>query len=144
MLNPWYVVGFTDGEGCFSITINKKYKEIPEVRLIYEIELREDDLIILQKIKEVLQCGSIYHLKYKRYSKWKPHVKFKVSNFENIYEKIIPFFKKYALQAKKKNSFNLFCKVAELIKMKEHLTISGIEKIKLLKEKFKHETRLVR
>ena len=41
MLNPHYIVGFVDGEGCFSISINKNNNRLPEVRLIFEIELRE-------------------------------------------------------------------------------------------------------
>jgi hypothetical protein len=137
MLNPWYVVGFIDGEGCFSVTVNKKDWIIPEVRLIFEVELREDDKQILYCIQEALQCGKIYHLNYERYNKWKPHVKLKVSNFKDIFEKIIPFFKKYPLQAKKKISFGIFCEVAEMIKSKKHLTAEGIEEIKFLKESLK-------
>jgi LAGLIDADG endonuclease len=137
MLNPWYVVGFTDGEGCFSVTVNKRNQIIPEIRLIFEIELREDDRQILHYIQEILQCGKIYHLDYERYNKWKPHVKLKVSNFRDIFEKIIPFFKKYPLQAKKKISFGVFCEVAKMIKSKKHLTTEGIEEIKFLKESLK-------
>ena len=55
MLNPFYVVGFVDGEGCFSITINKKGDQKPEVRLIFEIELREDDENILKEIQKVFE-----------------------------------------------------------------------------------------
>ena len=133
MLNPHYVVGFVDGEGCFSITLNKNGSRLPEARLIFEIELREDDLPILERIKEVLDCGNIYHLKYSRYEKWRPHYKYKVSNFRDISEKVIPFFKKYPLQAKKSESFDRFCQVAEIIKAKRHLTAEGIEQIRSLK-----------
>ena len=133
MLNPHYVVGFVDGEGCFSITLNKNGSRLPEVRLIFEIELREDDLPILEKIKEILGCGNIYRLEYSRYAKWRPHYKLKISNFRDISEKVIPFFKKYPLQAKKSESFDKFCQAAEIIKRKDHLTIEGIERIQDLK-----------
>ncbi len=136
-LNPHYIVGLVDGEGCFSVTFNKhKNNRLLEVRLIFEIELREDDLEILERIKETFSCGNIYYLNYERYKKWRPHYKYKVSNLTDISQKIIPFFKKYQLQAKKKHSFTLFCKVAELLLQKRHLTIDGIEEIKLLKEDF--------
>lgn len=134
MLNPNYVVGFVDGEGCFSVTINKKYKDIPEVRLIFEIELREDDEPILMKIKELLKCGNIYRLEYERYEKWRPHVKYEVSNFNDISGIIIPFFQRYPLQAKKRKQFEYFCQVAEIIKSKEHLKPEGILKIQALKQ----------
>jgi hypothetical protein len=133
MLNPHYVVGFVDGEGCFSITFNKNGDRLPEVRLIFEIELREDDREILEKIQELLDCGRLYHLDYARYANWHPHVKLKVSNFKDISEKIIPFFRKYPLQAKKSLQFEKFCQVAEIIKRKEHLTTEGIERIRNIK-----------
>jgi hypothetical protein len=133
MLNPNYIVGFVDGEGCFCISINRNGQRLPEVRLIFEIELRDDGESILQEIKEVLDCGNIYRLTYDRYQKWRPHVKYKVSNFTDISEKIIPFFKKYPLQAKKQFSFLKFCQVAEMMKNKEHLTLEGVEKIRALR-----------
>lgn len=136
-LNPYYLVGLVDGEGCFCVTFNKhKNNRLLEVRLLFEIELREDDREILERVKETLNCGSIYYLNYERYKKWKPHYKYKVSNFKDIKEKVIPFFKRYPLQAKKKNSFTLFCKSAELIAKKRHLTNEGIEEIKLLTGRF--------
>ena len=134
-LNPYYVVGFVDGEGCFSVTFNKhKNNRLLEVRLNFEIELREDDKEILERIKETLGCGNIYRLDYERYSKWRSHYKYKVSNFKDISEKIIPFFRQYPLQAKKKLSFDLFQKVAELMLKKQHLTIEGIGQIQYLKK----------
>ncbi len=130
-LNPNYISGFVDGEGCFCVSFNnKKDMNRPEVRLLFEIELREDDIEILNRIKDTLGCGNIYYLSYSRYLKWKPHYKYKVSNIKDISKKIIPFFKKYPLQAKKKESFERFCKVALLIKKKSHLTNSGITEIK--------------
>jgi hypothetical protein len=134
MLNPNYIVGFVDGEGCFSISLNKNDDRLPEVRLLFEIELREDDEPILQEIKRSLNCGNIYRLEYERYEKWRPHVKLKVSNFSDISNKIILFFHRYPLQAKKKLQFEKFCQVAELIKTKQHLTLEGIEKIRALKQ----------
>jgi len=135
MLNPNYIVGFVDGEGCFSITINKNDDRLPEVRLIFEIELREDDEPILHEIQKSLDCGRIYRLEYERYQKWRPHVKLKVSNFSDISTKVIPFFKRYPPQAKKRLQFDKFCQVAELIKSKKHLTPEGIVRIQALKHK---------
>ncbi len=135
ILNPHYIVGFVDGEGCFSITFNKNGTNLPEVRLIFEIELREDDRPILERIQETLGCGRIYRLEYARYKKWRPHVKYKVSNFKDISEKVIPFFKRYPLQAKKLESFNKFCRVAEVIKAKEHLTETGIVRIREIRSR---------
>ena len=135
MLNPHYISGFVDGEGCFSISFNKNGERLPEVRLIFEIEVREDDEPILREIQEVLGCGNIYRLDYERYAKWRPHVKLKVSNFGDISQKIIPFFQKYPLKAKKRYDFEKFCEAAEIIKTKQHLLAEGIEQIRSIKRR---------
>ncbi len=130
-LNPYYLVGLVDGEGCFCVSFNNhKSHRLIEVRLLFEIELREDDKEILERVKETLGCGNIYYLNYKRYQKWRPHYKYKVSNLKDITEKIIPFFTTYPLQAKKKESFNKFSEVAKLMLRKSHLSEEGIQHIK--------------
>lgn len=132
-LNPYYLVGLVDGEGCFCVSFNKhKNNRLLEVRLLFEIELGEDDREILERVKKTLNCGNIYYLNYERYKKWRPHYKYKVSNLKDISEKVIPFFKKYPLQARKKQSFAIFCKTAELMFSKKHLTKEGIDEIKNL------------
>lgn len=133
MLDPNYVVGLVDGEGCFSITINRNDDRLPEVRLLFEIEMREDDEPILRKVQETLGCGNIYRLQYERYEKWRPHVKYKVSNFSDMTEKIIPFFTKHPLQAKKRFDFQKFVLVAELMKTKQHLRLEGLQTIQAIK-----------
>ncbi len=135
MLNPNYIVGFVDGEGCFSITANRHKQNRLEIRLIFEIEVREDDEDILRQIKEVLKCGNIYKLSYDRYRKWRAHVKYKVSNFSDIVEKIIPFFTSHPLQAKKRLQFAKFCYVAKLMQRKRHLTKDGVRQILEIKSK---------
>jgi hypothetical protein len=129
-LNPYYLVGLVDGEGCFSVTFNRHKNNRIEVRLIFEIELREDDKEILERVRKTLKCGNIYHLDYERYKKWKPHYKYKVSNLRDITLNVIPFFKKYPLQAKKKGSYQIFSKVAKLMLLKKHLTSQGISQIR--------------
>ena len=126
-LPPHYISGFVDGEGCFAISICKhntcRYKK--EVRLEFEIELREDDRQILQRIQKTLGCGRIYVLNYPRY-RWQPHVKFKVSTLEELDKKVIPFFQKYPLQAKKRKVFEIFCQAVILKKQKIHLQKKGL------------------
>src|SRR3990172_3627102 len=139
-LDSNYIVGFVDGEGCFSVSINNRSDGRSEVRLIFEIELREDDLEILERIKEILGCGNIYHLTYERYVKWKPHYKYKVSNFKDINGKIIPFFQKFPLQAKKKRSFAVFSQVAKLIEKKQHLKEEQVEAIRLIRKNINRDS----
>jgi len=63
-LNPHYVAGFIDGEGCFSVSIGRHgtLKRGFEVRPEFEIELRKDDQEILERIAITIGTGRIYDL----------------------------------------------------------------------------------
>lgn len=46
---------------------------------------------------------------------------------------MIPFFDKYPIVGAKRQDYLDFCKVAELMRSKAHLTSSGLEQIKQIK-----------
>ena len=129
-LNPYYIVGLVDGEGRFYVSLNKrKDSQKPEVRLLFEIELRADDKQILERVKQTLGCGNIYYLDYERYKKWKPHYKYKVSNIVDIWTKVIPFFKKYPLKSSKLKDFERFSEICQLMINTKNKQKSGLEEI---------------
>ena len=134
-LSPWYIVGFTDGEGCFAILItkHKTKKAGKDANLCFEIELRADDKPILELIQKRLDCGRIVELNYERYG-WKPHVKFVVRKQNEILYKVIPFFKKFPLKAKKRKDFELFCQAADIFRKKDHLSEEGINRLLKIRE----------
>lgn len=134
-LDPNYIVGFTDGEGCFCISITKHKEKTTgfDVKLEFEIELRKDDEKILHRIQKMLRCGNIYDLNYDRYG-WKPHVKLKISRLDDIRMKLVPFFRKHPLQAKKRRSFLLFCKAVKIFEQKKHLTKLGIKRLRRIQQ----------
>lgn len=125
-----YVAGFIDGEGCFVIVISshKTKKLRRDARVSFQIEVRDDDSEVIKNIQETLGCGHIYHLSYERYG-WKPHVKLMVSRINDLTTKIIPFFTRYPLRAKKRHSFKLFCQAVSVIEAKRHLTQEGIDEL---------------
>jgi intein-encoded DNA endonuclease-like protein len=131
-----YVAGFIDGEGCFTIVISKhRTKKLGvDARLHFQIELRSDDLEILQQIQKTLDCGRIYHLNYERYG-WNPHVELKVSSIREITDKLIPFLNQYPLRAKKRLSYQYFLQAVEIFKDKQHLTLEGIEQLRNIRKK---------
>lgn len=59
---------------------------------------------------------------------------FVVEKFPDITKKIIPFFDKYLLVGAKLQDYKDFKRVAELMKEKAHLTQSGLEQIKQIKD----------
>jgi len=137
-LNPYYVVGFIDGEGSFSVSIgrHKTLKRKLEVRIEFAIELRADDRKILQRIQETIGVGRIYDLNYDRYG-WYPHVKYKIGNIQEIKNYLLPFLDKYPLQAKKRRVYALFKQVVLLAVAKKHLSDQGYNKILNFREQMR-------
>lgn len=133
LLNPWYIVGLVDGEGCFCVNISKhKTKRLGfDARLMFEIEMIIEDKPLLETLQQNLKCGQIYILNYERYN-WRPHVKYTVKSYKNIKDIIIPFFLKYSLQSKKARDFKLFCEASLIFENKEHLTIEGLQKLRFI------------
>ena len=58
---------------------------------------------------------------------------FRVTKFSDIENKIIPFFKKFQIYGVKALEFADWCKVAEMMKQKKHLTAEGLEQIRKIK-----------
>lgn len=63
-----------------------------------------------------------------------PWLYYTVNNFSDINVKIIPFFIQYNIIGSKNFDFNDWCKIATLMKNKEHLNPEGLKKIISIKE----------
>lgn len=119
----YYLAGFADGEGSFNVSFRPRqdYNEPWKVSLCFNIS--QKDKVILALFKRYLGCGT---LRSRPDGVWY----YEVNNFNAIWEKVIPFFKKYRfLSAKKKRDFSKFCQIAEMVKKREHLTEDGIKRI---------------
>lgn len=137
-----YVVGLTDGEGCFYVNMSKSslYKSGFRVQLHFHLKMQEKDKDLLEKVKNTIGCGAVYFQKEQRANHCQCY-RYTVSSQRNILNVIIPFFKQYPLQSYSKNvNFRIFCKIAELIKSEEHFTEKGIAKIRELKGKMNLKT----
>ena len=130
-LNPDWLVGFTDGEGCFSISIfkNKTLKSGFQVFPEFVLTQGAKSLETLEKVQKFFGCGKIYE--NKRYDNHREALyRYCVRNKADLILKICPFFNKYTLQTAKKNDFELFKQGLEIIKNGEHLTDKGFIKIR--------------
>ncbi len=138
VLPPDYVAGFIDGEGSFSVCINKQKttRSGIEVRPEFAIELRADDREILERIMVTIGCGKIYDCSYERYG-WFPHTKYRISSYKLLVEYLIPFLDKHPLQAKKAEAYRLFREVVLMVYRKEHLARKGMQKIRRLREEIR-------
>ena len=137
-----YIVGLTDGEGCFHVNMGKfsNYKSGFRVQMHFHIKMQEKDKPLLEKVKNTLQCGKVYFQKEKRANHCQCY-RYTVYSQSDVSNKIIPFFLKYPLQSVTKlKSFKAFCKIADLMQKGEHLNKKGIKKIQLLKMQMNQKT----
>jgi LAGLIDADG DNA endonuclease family protein len=89
--------------------------------------LNYKDKALLENIKYTLGVGNIF------YNSNDKTYKFKVSNINELFNIIIPHFKRYYLITQKHIDFEIFSKIVIIIKNKEHLTMQGLQKIVNLK-----------
>jgi hypothetical protein len=125
VLDPWFVTGFTDAEGCFSVLIlkNPKYKAGWVVKPCFQIQLHKKDLVILNQLKAYFgsAVGEIYEQK--------SSATYMVRSIKDLNNIILPHFIKYPLITQKWADFELFKQVVEMMNRKEHLTLEGLHKI---------------
>ena len=86
--DPYWLAGFVNGEGCFSIDIVKysAYKSGYQVRLIFRITQHIRDEKLMQSLVEFFGCGIV-----EPYSKGNA-VNYCVLKISDILLKIMPFF----------------------------------------------------
>lgn len=137
ILSADYIVGLTDGEGSFTVYLNPPNKSHGSVnyrvQCRYYIKLREDDLPLLEKVRDFWNCGKIYFQKEYRKNQ-RDNYRYEVFNYQQLKDIVIPFFLKHPLQSKRIKDFELFCQILELALQKAHHDKKGLQKIKSLKK----------
>ena len=128
-----WIVGFVDGEGCFSVSIfrNRTMKYGWQVFPEFVVTQEEKSIKVLQEIQKFFDCGKIFINRNTRPNDnhKEPLYRYCVRSVKDLREKIIPFFEKYSLRTAKRKQFEYFIKILEMLVKKKHLTISGIRKI---------------
>jgi hypothetical protein len=113
----WYVTGFVDGEGCFSVSFTEraKLKTGIEVRPSFAIGQNRRSLPVLERIHTYFGCGAI------RFSRHDQTYKYEVRSLKDIRERIIPHFQEYPLQTNKLQDFATFTWICDEIAASRHL-----------------------
>jgi LAGLIDADG DNA endonuclease family protein len=128
-IDPYWLAGFTSGEGCFSINLKKstKYSTGFSVGLIFKLSQHIRDKELIESLIKYLECGNVYlNLNSIDYTVYK---------IEDLTYKIVPFFDKYNIIGVKNKDYLLFKEAIQLVKKKEHLTTKGLNHIFNIKEK---------
>jgi len=125
-LDPFWISGFSDGDGCFSVTITKTNQVI----ISYIIFLSNRDVSLLTCIQKFF--NGIGRISENKKNKTARYI---VTKREDLINIIIPHFDKYKLEGDKVLNYLAWKKVLSLVSSKAHFTPEGLEEIKGIKSK---------
>ncbi len=128
-LDPWYITGFVEGEGTFHVACYNDAGMKTGIKVIPEFHISQSYLRLetLEAIKKYFVCGYLKpnHRRNPRDTTWV----FVVRNRNDLLNKIIPFFERYPLLSRKRESFQRFAQVVRLMAQDAHRTASGLKRI---------------
>jgi len=128
-LDPWYVTGLVDGEGCFSLALNTENRKRKNGTIssytywvtawvtAFHVSLRADDSEIIFKLKEFFGCGSakVFISPSERKRNGMGTAALHIASRKDLLSKIIPHFDEYRLQAKKYAIYRLWCEAVFIL-----------------------------
>jgi hypothetical protein len=126
-LDPSWVVGFVDGEGCFSVSVHKN----PYVRrtrgwhiqAVFHVYQHEDYRAVLEALVAFFGCGRV-----RSKGPNSSVLTYAVSSLADLEQRIVPFFEQHPLVIKRAD-FERFASIVRSVRHKEHLQPAGFERI---------------
>ncbi len=112
MISADYIVGLTDGEGCFYVNVrDRDSRWNPKVETYFYIKLREDNKDLLDEVKEYFGCGAVYFQKENRPNHSNCY-RFEINSHKDIFSVLVPFFTEHPLHGTKQKDFEIFKEIA--------------------------------
>ena len=126
-LDPHWVVGFVDGEGCFSVSIHRN----PYVRQtrgwqlhpVFQVSQHVRHRSVLEDLVQFFGCGRV-RPKGPRSSV----AVYAVDSLHYLEGEVLPFFERHPLVVKDRD-FRSFSDIVRGMRRKEHLAPSGFERL---------------
>jgi hypothetical protein len=131
-----WVIGFVDGEGCFSIGFvrqpsrvsRKGYKTGYQVSHDFVVTQGASSVGCLHELREFFGVGQVYV--NRRFDNHREHLhRYVVCRRQDLLERIIPFFQEHPLRTAKRHDFEKFACCVELMAGGHHLTHQGLAEI---------------
>jgi hypothetical protein len=131
-----WVIGFVDGEGCFSIGFVRQddrvgrsgYRTGYQVSHEFAVTQGATSVACLHELREFFGVGTV--VANRRYDNHREHLyRFVVRRRIDLLERIIPFFQEYPMRTSKQQNFEKFARCVQLIADGRHLSPSGLIEI---------------
>jgi len=136
LLRIGWVIGFVDGEGCFSIAFvrqpsragRKGYKTGYQVAHEFAVTQGAKSVSCLQELVDFFGVGSV--IANRRHDNHKEHLyRYVVRRRADLIDTIIPFFVAHPMHSSKRLDFEKFVSCVEMIERGVHRTPSGLADI---------------
>jgi hypothetical protein len=136
LIRTGWVIGFVDGEGCFSIgffrqpnrTGRRGYRTGYQVSHEFAVAQGAQSVSCLHELREFFQVGQV--LINKRYDNHREHLHRYVERRRiDLLRAVIPFFSSYPMHSSKQKNFEKFARCVELIDAGRHLSPAGLIEI---------------
>jgi len=125
--DPWWIVGFVDGEGCFSVSIHRNHFAKStggwQLHPVFHVYQHEEHGDVLEQLVIVFGCGRIRGKGPNSLVST-----FAVESLADLDERIIPFFEQHPLIVKR-HDFTKFAEVVRGMLRKEHLEPEGFARL---------------
>jgi hypothetical protein len=134
-----WVVGFVDGEGCFSCSIyrNGKMTMRWQVRPEFAVTQGASSRAVLEDLVHFFGCGKVYS--NARYDNHREHMfRYCVRRFADLRDVIVPFFHENPLRTAKRDNFAKFARIIDLMEIGRHLSLTGVMQIAEITETMNH------
>ena len=128
--NEQWVVGFVDGEGCFSISVvrNAGCRLGWQVQHEFSVTQAASSRSALEMLGRHFGCGAI--IENTRYDNHRePLLRFSVKRRSDLTERVIPFFEEHPLRTAKAEDFDKFAAVVRAMELGVHLDLEGLRRI---------------
>lgn len=137
-----WIVGFVDGEGCFSISVVRNATTALGWQVQHEFVVTQSahSIDVLEGLKKFFECGFVYE--NERHDNHRlPLARFFVRRRLDLRERIVPFFEDNPLITAKRNDFELFRTVLDMMYAGEHLRHEGLTAIAGITENMNRKQR---
>ena len=135
----YYIVGFVDGEGCFSVSLKKQ----EDTRFgwvidpVFHVTQDKEGAVVLEMLKRVFKCGRIIP----KPGQEDTVLQYVVDSRRHLTEVIIPFFNKHKPIIKQRD-FEFFKEIVQSLHKGEHKSPEGfmklVEKVYAMSKDRKH------
>ena len=126
-LDPMWVAGFVDGEGCFSVSVHRNQfmhrHGSWQVQAAFHVYQHRDHRVVLDELRSFFGCGNV-----RAKGPGSDVLTYSVWALRDLDSVIVPLFEGARLRVKARD-FSVFATVVRAMRRREHLTVEGFERI---------------